>query len=126
MLMSDVSTPQPSDPSPAVAESASLRKEFAAWNAPIAIDEDSSETFGFGDKDTNSRYERAEIYGPHRIVGPMPVDKFLDHFMDRQEIFQQWNLDLRPSAEGAFDSVPERSEHELDIYKPLVRINSDP
>ncbi len=90
------------------------------WASPLAIDEDSGETYGFNEKTTEERFKRALKYYLHHFIGPMPVEEFLDTFMDRQRVLKKRDQDPIPPSEDAFASVPEKVEKEAAIYKPLV------
>ena len=48
------------------------------------------------------------------------MDDFLDTFLDRTSIVADPSKNM-PSAEGAFNGVPKKSDREVDIYTPLVR-----
>ncbi|KAI0354871.1 hypothetical protein OH77DRAFT_367142 [Trametes cingulata] len=91
------------------------------WNTPVALHENSHQTYGFWGKDAKSRYERFVKEGPRTVLGPMPVSKFLDNFMDRQRIMH-FHPDM-PASEGAFTEVFDREiSCEEDIYEPLLRV----
>ncbi|KAM5531313.1 hypothetical protein V8D89_015028 [Ganoderma adspersum] len=94
--------------------------ELGVWASPLAIDEDSGETFGFSEKRTKDRFKRALKYYLHHFIGPMPVEEFLDTFMNRQSVLKKRDLDPMPPFENAFTRVPKKADKECDIYEPLI------
>lgn len=87
------------------------------WDSPLCYHENSSEKFGFSPKSAESRHCRAAKFIANVVLGPMPVDAFLDEFLQRPGI----SLGSMPSADNAFRKVPRKSSSETDIYRPLVR-----
>ncbi|PIL22444.1 hypothetical protein GSI_15132 [Ganoderma sinense ZZ0214-1] len=94
--------------------------ELGVWASPLAIDEDSSETFGFDSKQAKMRYERALHYSPHQFVGLIPVEEFLETFMDCGRVLREWSDRIPPSAD-AFTKVPKMANKESQIYEPLIK-----
>lgn len=90
--------------------------KVAAWNSPLCYHENSSEKFGFGPKLAESRHHRAANFISNVVLGPMPVDAFLDEFLQRRDI----SFGFMPPAENAFSNVPRKSSSESEIYQPLV------
>ncbi|KAI0775523.1 hypothetical protein BD413DRAFT_470932, partial [Trametes elegans] len=92
-----------------------------AWNTPIALSENSSQTFGFMRKDSKGRYPRLASEAISTMLGPMPVEQFLDVFLGRQNISE----DGMPSPNGAFEGI-RTAVKEGDFYLPLVNaLNAD-
>ncbi|OJT13844.1 hypothetical protein TRAPUB_9614 [Trametes pubescens] len=105
-----------------------LRKKGAgtgAWNTPIARTETSAQTFGFEDKTAKSRNMRLGEEMKGRMLGPMPVDKFLAQFLSADKV----SFDDMPEPKGAFRDVLKQSDNitnETGIYAPLIRaLNAD-
>ncbi len=100
-----------------------LRKKGAgtgAWNTPIARTETSAQTFGFEDKTAKSRNLRLGEVMKGRMLGPIPVDKFLAQFLSADKV----SFDDMPEPKGAFRDVLKQSDNitnETGIYAPLVR-----
>ncbi|KAL7279685.1 hypothetical protein ACG7TL_006092 [Trametes sanguinea] len=101
------------------------------WNTPIAYTEDSSQRFGFDEKEAKPRYMRLAKQVLQTTLGPMPVDVFLDEFLSRKQILHD---DMPPST-NAFDGVAQAissrtskklNVREVDLYEPLIRaLNMD-
>ncbi|KAM5531247.1 hypothetical protein V8D89_015084, partial [Ganoderma adspersum] len=84
------------------------------WGAPLCYHENSGEKFGFSSKDANSRYIRAATHIPNVVLGPMPVETFLNEFLAIQD------FEGMPPSLGAFDKIPEKCSTEALIYGPLL------
>ncbi|KAI0629906.1 hypothetical protein C8Q77DRAFT_1180533 [Trametes polyzona] len=92
---------------------------------PVPYTENSAQTFGFDQKTADAQnYRRGEEMTSF-VIGPMPVDAFLNEFLDARKV----DFKDMPSPNNAFDSVlPETKAptKERDIYEPLIRaINDD-
>ncbi|GBE84773.1 hypothetical protein BKA93DRAFT_824938 [Sparassis latifolia] len=79
---------------------------------PTTRNENGVQQWGFGSKLANDRYERYSQEAERYILGPMPVEDFLDFLPEAPT--------KRPNARNAFIDVPERAEKEKDIYTPLI------
>ncbi|KAI0366934.1 hypothetical protein BV20DRAFT_618342 [Pilatotrama ljubarskyi] len=89
-----------------------------AWNTPVSITETSTQTFGFDGKKAGDRYARLAREMEGLVVGPMPVEDFLDYFLAASSI-DDW--DDMPSPSKAFDRVmAESDDTEVDIYADLI------
>ena len=82
-------------------------------NAPLVSHEDTI----FGPNDAEKRYLRFADEAASHLIGPMPVDKFLDEFLPKPTADKPM-----PDSKGAFDGVPEKPQNEGQIYAPLVRL----
>ncbi|KAI0655472.1 hypothetical protein C8Q70DRAFT_432869 [Cubamyces menziesii] len=101
------------------------------WNTPVAYTENSSQRFGFDRKLAHSHYERLGREVLSTVLGPMPVDSFLDAFLSRATI----DKDGMPETTAAFASLDavikekraqRREPTEKDLYEPLVNaLNSE-
>ena len=85
-------------------------------NAPIALTENSSQVYGHAPKDADSRYYRFADEAVRFTLGPMPVQDFLDTFLDCPGL----SMDEMPSTLDAFKDVPMMGNTESDIYMPFV------
>ncbi|KAI0629910.1 hypothetical protein C8Q77DRAFT_275036 [Trametes polyzona] len=113
-------TPSSSQADPAEPSIPSRRRRDDAatgvCNAPITYTENSAQTFGFDPKNASDQnIRRGQEMLPH-ILGPMPVEDFLDDFM----LASSTSFDEMPSSKDAFVGVTLGSR-ESDIYKPLIR-----
>ncbi|KAI0350363.1 hypothetical protein OH77DRAFT_1489248 [Trametes cingulata] len=89
-----------------------------AWNTAVPLTETSGQTFGFDPKDADSRNARLGEEIRWTVVGPMPVEVFLEEF------FQASCIDFTemPPPEGAFNGVvTENTKNEKDMYAPLIQ-----
>ncbi|KAI0366930.1 hypothetical protein BV20DRAFT_618224 [Pilatotrama ljubarskyi] len=96
---------------------------WGAWNTPIALNENNSQTFSFQHKDYLSRYPRLAKEATPCTIGPMPVKDFLRAFLPCPAA-----PDNMPSPDGAFVEI-EKAKKEPDIYLPLIsalNLDSDP
>ncbi|KAH9889366.1 hypothetical protein C8Q73DRAFT_155943 [Cubamyces lactineus] len=93
-----------------------------AWNTPLPFTESTSQTFGFDAKDVDARYPRLAYDLENIILGPMPVEEFMQAFLP---VSAEVLKDI-PSHLHAFDGIGVISK-ESDIYEPLVEaLNPDP
>ncbi|KAI0350368.1 hypothetical protein OH77DRAFT_1573299 [Trametes cingulata] len=85
------------------------------WNAPISLSENSSQTFGFTNKDSAFRYPRLAEETLPRTIGPMPVEHFFQEFLPcAPEV-----LNEMPDPGGAFSGLS-RAKKESDMYSVLI------
>lgn len=91
---------------------------LGAYNAPIAITENSSQIWGHLPTIADRRYSRYAREGRRFVMGPMPPRDFLDTFCNcPDEVMKDM-----PSTDDAFDQVPSSAGAERAIYEPLVRV----
>ena len=88
-----------------------------AYNIPLALDHTLLETRGPEPHFAKNR--NANLLGDCKasIFGPMPVQKFMDHFLPLAAAGEK--SDMLESLD-AFNSVPLRGAEASDIYMPLV------
>ncbi|OJT06872.1 hypothetical protein TRAPUB_2278 [Trametes pubescens] len=93
---------------------------LGAYNAPIAIMENSSQIWGHLPTDATPRYIRYAQEGRHFVMGPMPPRDFLDTFCNCPDVVMK---DM-PCTDNAFAKVPSSAGAERAIYEPLFRDTS--
>lgn len=93
-------------------------QETGTWNTLLTGGENSSQTSGFGGKDAGSRYRRLAEEAQHIIIGPMPVELFLDVFMDREAILKEFP-NIPPVSQTLFAAL-NAAQIEAKMYVPLV------
>ncbi|OBZ71567.1 hypothetical protein A0H81_08676 [Grifola frondosa] len=92
----------------------------AALDTPVTRNENSAQAFGFDEQDAKHRYQRLIDEAKEQVLGPMPIQQFLDEFLPMHDSIEERAGML--SALNAFRNVPESADHERDIYDPLVSL----
>ncbi|KAI0643114.1 hypothetical protein C8Q79DRAFT_1013084 [Trametes meyenii] len=108
------------------------------WDVPVTLSETGGQTFGFDAKDAKARNIRLGKEMQDFVVGPMPVEMFLEKYFNASTI----SLKGIPPWENAFDKVPngkkprkktkkgekegkggekEKPLQEKDIYELVIR-----
>lgn len=76
--------------------------------------------FGFGPRQSEDKYARFAKEAFRFIIGVMPVDEFLDTFMDCTRIMEMFPLPPNCLKRDLFKDVPQEPSDENLIYEPLV------
>lgn len=87
------------------------------YNIPMALPDDLLRTRGLQARDAPSRHNRYVQELKEHIVGPMPVESFLDEFLPAApKAIDKHRL----SSWRAFNEVPRNAKTPAEIYEPLV------
>ena len=101
-----------------MATTSQLENSGGIYDCPLAIDPHSLQPRGFEPKDVLLRYKRYVPDSRHYVVGPMPVQEFLDEFLPPSSAEDRSNM---RAPTKAFRAVPSRATVPAEIYEPLVR-----
>ena len=98
-------------------------RKLGPWPVPLpdvylTRNENSAQTYGFDQKDADSRYRRLGIDAKGVTMGPMPVAAFMDEFLPASKSL----VKRMPSCKHAFDGIKAQNAQESDIYPILVCI----
>ncbi|OBZ71146.1 hypothetical protein A0H81_08671 [Grifola frondosa] len=90
----------------------------SAFNVPMALHDSGEQTGGLNPKHAKSRNSRNVQEAEKFILGPMPIQDFLDTFL--QDSASDERKNHMRSSRNAFNAVPQRGDKASDITKPLL------
>ncbi|OBZ71466.1 hypothetical protein A0H81_08662 [Grifola frondosa] len=91
----------------------------SSMNTPLALHKADDQTGEFNQKEAKSRNSRNVQEAKKFVLGPMPVQSFLDDFL--QDFAPDNRGKHMRSSSNAFKAVPVRSEKASDITGPLLK-----
>ncbi|KAL5532274.1 hypothetical protein ACEPAF_5843 [Sanghuangporus sanghuang] len=89
------------------------RRAPLAKETPLALRETTNKHAMHPNKAEDKHLRNADD-GIRVLIGPMPVEEFLDEFLPAVDESEM------PDPTGAFDTVPAKANHETHIYPPLI------
>ncbi|KAL5483463.1 hypothetical protein ACEPAI_8694 [Sanghuangporus weigelae] len=89
------------------------RRAHMAKETPLALRETTNKHAMHPNKAEDKHLRNADD-GIRVLIGPMPVEEFLDEFLPAVDESEM------PDPTGAFDTVPAKAHHETHIYPPLI------
>lgn len=89
------------------------------YNVPMALDQSLMHSRGWEPERARVKNKRMVEEAKKYMVGPMPPQEFIDHFLD---ISLSSTIKPIVPTKRAFQTVPSRAATPAEIYEPLVRI----